>query len=81
MRTNLQWVFRSIICDFGDEVIVLERGGTKYSLQCYPLEGIHYVVVGSILLDAWIKISLLALSIQLPETDRLELVFQTSMRP
>ena len=46
-----------LICDFGREIYVLERSGNTFEAQCYPLEGISYVEVRTILLDSRIKIS------------------------
>ena len=46
-----------LICDFGHEIYVLERSGNTFEAQCYPLEGISYVEVRTILLDSRIKIS------------------------
>jgi len=46
-----------LICDFGHEIYVLERSGNTFEAQCYPLEGISYVEVRTILLDSCIKIS------------------------
>jgi hypothetical protein len=51
-RTN-----EKLICDFGDEIDILERGGNSFSAKHFPLDGISYVEFGSVLLDAWIKIS------------------------
>ena len=46
-----------LICNFGHEIYVLERSGNTFEAQCYPLEGISYVEVRTILLDSRIKIS------------------------
>ena len=46
-----------LICDFGREIYVLERSGNAFEAQCYPLEGISYVEVRTILLDSRIKIT------------------------
>lgn len=46
-----------LICYFGNELYILEKGGNTFTVQCYPLQEIHYVEFGSILLDGWIKIS------------------------
>ena len=46
-----------LICDLGHEIYVLERSGNTFEAQCYPLEGISYVEVRTILLDSRIKIT------------------------
>ncbi len=46
-----------LICDFGREIYILERSGNAFEAQCYPLEGISYVEVRTILLDSRIKIT------------------------
>jgi len=46
-----------LVCDFGHEICVLERRGSTWEVQCYPLEAISYVEVRAILLDSRIKIS------------------------
>jgi len=46
-----------LICDLGDEIGVLERTGSTYAAQCYPLERISCVEVTSVLLDSRIKIT------------------------
>jgi hypothetical protein len=46
-----------LICDFGGEIYTLERTGTSFEAQCYPVEGISYVEVRTMLLDSRIKIS------------------------
>jgi hypothetical protein len=46
-----------LICDLGSDIYVLERDGNTYTVQCYPIEGISYVEIGTILLYSWIKIS------------------------
>jgi hypothetical protein len=46
-----------LICAIGCEIYILERSGNTYEAQCYPLEGISYVEVRTILLDSRIKIS------------------------
>lgn len=46
-----------LICDFGDEIYVLERRGNAYGVQCYPFEGINYVESRTMLLDSYIRIS------------------------
>ena len=46
-----------LICDMGREICVLERNGNSFIAKCYPLEGISYVEMRSILLDSHIKIS------------------------
>ena len=39
------------------EIWILERNGNSYLSQCFPLEGIRYVEVGTVLLDSRIRIS------------------------
>jgi hypothetical protein len=46
-----------LVCDLGGEIAVLERNGSAFEAQCYPLERISYVQVTSILLDSRIKIT------------------------
>jgi len=46
-----------LICDFGNEIHILERSGNTFEAQCYPLEGISYVEVRSVLLYSHIKIN------------------------
>lgn len=45
-----------LVCDLGDEIVVLERYGEKFNVQRYPIEGISYFEVRSVLLDSQIKI-------------------------
>jgi hypothetical protein len=45
-----------LICDMGREICVLERNGNSFNAKCYPLEGISYVEMRSVLLDSHIKI-------------------------
>ncbi len=46
-----------LVCDFGHEIDVVKRTGKTFEAQCYPLEGISYVELRTILLDSRIKIS------------------------
>jgi hypothetical protein len=46
-----------LIVHSGQEINILENLEDKYKLHCYPFEKISYVEVGTILLDAYIKIS------------------------
>jgi hypothetical protein len=46
-----------LICNLEGEVCVLERTGNTYLPQCYPLEGISYLEVRTVLLDSRIKIT------------------------
>jgi hypothetical protein len=46
-----------LICDMGREICVLERNGNSFNAKCYPLEGISYVEMRTILLDSHLKIS------------------------
>ena len=46
-----------LVCDLEHEIWILERSGNTYQAQCYPLEGISYVEVRTILLDSRIKIT------------------------
>jgi hypothetical protein len=46
-----------LICDMGREICVLERNGNAFNEKCYPVEGISYVEMKTILLDSHIKIS------------------------
>jgi len=45
-----------LICDLGDEIVILERNGNTFEAQRYPIDGISYIEVRSILLDSQIKI-------------------------
>jgi hypothetical protein len=54
-----RYMYRStekLVCDLGDEIVILERYGDKFDVQRYPIEGIDYFEVRSILLDSQIKI-------------------------
>jgi hypothetical protein len=46
-----------LICDCGSEIAVLERSGNTILSHCFPLAGIRYVEVTSILLDYSIQIN------------------------
>ncbi len=46
-----------LVCDVGREIHVLERKGNTCEAQCYPLEGISFVQVRTVLLDSRIKIT------------------------
>lgn len=46
-----------LICAFAREIYVLEKSEDTFETQCYPIDGISYIEVKSILLDAHIKIS------------------------
>lgn len=46
-----------LICDLGNEIYILEKNGSTFEAQCYPIEGISYVEYKTILLDAYIKLS------------------------
>jgi hypothetical protein len=50
-------MMEALICDFGNEIFVLERDGNTYDVKCFPLEGINWVQVRTILLDSSIKIN------------------------
>lgn len=45
-----------LICDFKHEIFVLERNGNTINENCFPLKGISYVEVRTLLLDSSIKI-------------------------
>ncbi len=45
-----------LISDFGAEITVLERKGNTFEALCYPLKGISYVEVRTVLLDSHFKI-------------------------
>lgn len=49
-----------IICDFGQEIYILEKTGNTYITVCYPLEGISYVEFKTALLASSLKICGLA---------------------
>jgi len=46
-----------LICDCGSEITVLERTGNTFLSHGFPLEGIRYVEITSILLDFYIQIN------------------------
>jgi hypothetical protein len=45
-----------LICDFENEIYVLEKNGNKFEAQRYPLDGINYVEFKTALLASSIKI-------------------------
>jgi hypothetical protein len=45
-----------LISDLGCEICILERKGNTFDARCYPLEGISYAEVRSVLLDSHFKI-------------------------
>ena len=46
-----------LVCAFDREIQILERNRKELVVQCYPLEGISYVEVSSMLLDSRIRIN------------------------
>ncbi len=48
--------FEKLICDFGQEICVLERHGNTFETQCYPLEKIGYIEFRTALLASSLKI-------------------------
>lgn len=46
-----------LICDVDDEIYVLERSGNTFDVCSYPLTGIDYVEVCTVLLDSRVTIS------------------------
>ena len=48
-------ISEKMVCLFDHELRILERSGNSGSTQCYPLAGITYVEVSSMLLDSRIK--------------------------
>lgn len=46
-----------LILGLDSKIYVLERVRDKLTSTCYPLDGINYVEVGTILLKSWIRIS------------------------
>jgi hypothetical protein len=46
-----------LISDLGGEIAILERSGSAYEAQRFPLDGISYVEVTIVLLDSRIKIT------------------------
>ena len=54
-----RFMFKSnekLVCDLGDEIVILERFGDAFEARYYPIEQISYVEVRSILLDSQITI-------------------------
>ena len=45
-----------LICNNGHEIVVLEKSGNAFEIQCYPLDRIIYVEFRTVLLDANFKI-------------------------
>jgi len=45
-----------LVCVLGQEVHILERSGNTFEAHCFPLAGIGYVEVRTVLLDSHIKI-------------------------
>jgi hypothetical protein len=45
-----------LVCDFGDEIVVLEKIGDSFEPHCYPLEFISHVEVRSMLLYYHLRI-------------------------
>jgi hypothetical protein len=50
-------ITEKIVCVFDNEIYILEKAGNSLATQCYPLNGIDYVELTSILLDSRLKIS------------------------
>jgi len=50
-------ITEKLVCTFDHEIYILEKSGNTLITQCYPLTGISYVEVSSILLDSRIRIS------------------------
>jgi hypothetical protein len=46
-----------LLCDFGTEIIILEKNGNTYATRSFPLEDISYVEIRTVLLDSYFKIS------------------------
>jgi hypothetical protein len=46
-----------LICDFGHEIVVLEKKGISFEAQHYPAEGIQCIEVSAILLVSYLQIS------------------------
>jgi hypothetical protein len=56
-QLSLHRTTEKLICDCGTEIYILERSGSSFIAQCFPLEGISYVEVCSILLAFYIQIN------------------------
>jgi hypothetical protein len=56
-KTFSSHVPEKLICIFDREIHVLEASERELVMQCYPLDGIKYVEVSSMLLDFRVKIS------------------------
>lgn len=52
-----QGITEKMVCMFDHEIQILERSGKALVAQCYPLAGISYVEVSSMLLDSRIQIN------------------------
>ena len=50
-------VTEKVICMFEHEIQILERSGNALAMQCYPIAGISYVEMSSMLLDSRIRIN------------------------
>jgi len=50
-------ITEKLVCTFDHEIYILEKSGHALAVQCYPLDGISYVEMSSMLLDSRIKIS------------------------
>jgi hypothetical protein len=50
-------ITEKLVCALDREIHVLERNGNTFKVQSYPLDGISYVEVRTVLLDSRIKIS------------------------
>jgi hypothetical protein len=46
-----------MICEMDGEICVLERSGNSFRARCYPLQEIHYLETGTILLASYVKIA------------------------
>jgi hypothetical protein len=50
-------ITEKMVCLFDHELHILERSGSSLDTQCYPLAGITYVKVSSMLLDSRIRVN------------------------
>jgi hypothetical protein len=50
-------ISEKLICSIDREIHILEKDGTTFTIRCYPMDGIRYVEVRTVLLDSYIKIS------------------------
>ncbi len=46
-----------LLCSYDDRVFIVEKQRDRVVSTCYPFEDINYVEIGTVLLNAWIKIS------------------------